>query len=128
MTLINQSDVYYDPYDAQIDADPYPVWKRMRDEAPLYWNEQHEFYALSRFGTALTDVAVLPAGAKRSLEDPYEDKDAAARQRRMTVVIVLVLLAAAAIFIRWKRVQTGHYFWQPAPIPAAAATPAETKK
>ncbi|HMQ27063.1 MAG TPA: hypothetical protein PKA98_13820, partial [Acidimicrobiales bacterium] len=49
MTLINESDVYYDPYDAQIDADPYPVWKRMRDEAPLYWNEQHEFYALSRF-------------------------------------------------------------------------------
>ena len=49
MTLINQSDVYYDPYDAEIDADPYPVWKRLRDEAPLYWNETHEFYALSRF-------------------------------------------------------------------------------
>lgn len=49
MTLINETDVYYDPYDAQIDADPYPVWKRLRDEAPLYWNEQHEFYALSRF-------------------------------------------------------------------------------
>ena len=24
-------DVYYDPYDFEIDADPYPVWKRMRD-------------------------------------------------------------------------------------------------
>lgn len=49
MALINETDVYYDPYDAQIDADPYPVWKRLRDEAPLYWNETHEFYALSRF-------------------------------------------------------------------------------
>ncbi|MCB1016100.1 MAG: cytochrome P450 [Acidimicrobiales bacterium] len=49
MTLTNDSDVYYDPYDAEIDADPYPVWRRMRDEAPLYWNERHEFYALSRF-------------------------------------------------------------------------------
>ena len=49
MTLINDSDVYYDPYDAEIDADPYPVWKRLRDEAPLYWNEAHEFFALSRF-------------------------------------------------------------------------------
>jgi len=39
----------YDPYDVEIDNDPYPVWKRLRDEAPLYWNEQHEFYALSRF-------------------------------------------------------------------------------
>ena len=25
---------YYDPYDFEIDADPYPVWKRLRDEAP----------------------------------------------------------------------------------------------
>jgi len=40
---------YYDPYDATIDVDPYPVWRRLRDEAPLYYNEQHDFYALSRF-------------------------------------------------------------------------------
>ncbi|MBI5692894.1 MAG: hypothetical protein HZC55_22685 [Verrucomicrobia bacterium] len=79
------------------------------------------------FGTALTDVAVLPTGSKRSLEDPYEDKESARRQRRLTFLVVIVLLAAAAIFIRWKRVQTGHYFWQPAPAPAAAA-PAEAKK
>jgi len=43
------SDLYYDPYDADIDADPYPTWKRMRDEAPLYYNEQYDFYAVSRF-------------------------------------------------------------------------------
>jgi cytochrome P450 len=43
------SDVYYDPYDFEIDTDPYPVWKRMRDEQPLYWNDKHEFFALSRF-------------------------------------------------------------------------------
>ena len=41
--------VYYDPYDFDIDADPYPVWRRLRDEAPLYYNEKHDFYALSRF-------------------------------------------------------------------------------
>ena len=41
--------IYYDPYDFDIDADPYPVWKRMRDEAPLYYNETHDFFALSRF-------------------------------------------------------------------------------
>ena len=76
------------------------------------------------FGTALTDIAVLPAGAKRSLEDPYEDKEAAKRQQRMTLVVVLLLLAVAAVFIRWKRVQTGHYFWQPAPVASAAASPA----
>jgi cytochrome P450 len=42
-------DLYYDPYKFEIDADPYPVWKRMRDEAPLYYNEKYEFYALTRF-------------------------------------------------------------------------------
>jgi len=44
---------YYDPYDAGIDADPYPVWRRMRDETPLYYNEQHDFFALSRFSDVL---------------------------------------------------------------------------
>ena len=42
-------DVYYDPYDFEIDTDPYPVWRRLRDEQPLYYNEKHDFYALSRF-------------------------------------------------------------------------------
>ena len=41
--------IYYDPYDFEIDSDPYPVWKRLRDERPLYYNERYDFYALSRF-------------------------------------------------------------------------------
>jgi hypothetical protein len=41
--------VYYDPYDFEIDTDPYPVWKRLRDEQPLYYNEKYDFYALSWF-------------------------------------------------------------------------------
>ena len=40
---------YYDPYDFEIDADPYPIWKRLRDEAPLYYNEKYDFFALSRY-------------------------------------------------------------------------------
>ena len=49
MTIESTSDVYYDPYDAAIDADPYPVFRRLREEAPLYYNETHDFYAVSRF-------------------------------------------------------------------------------
>jgi len=49
MPASNGSDVYYDPYDVGINADPYPVYRRLREEAPLYRNEQHDFYALSRF-------------------------------------------------------------------------------
>jgi cytochrome P450 len=44
-----EPDLYYDPYDFEIDADPYPVWKRLRDERPLYYNERYDFYALSRY-------------------------------------------------------------------------------
>ncbi len=43
----------YDPYDYTIDADPHPIWKRLRDEAPVYYNAQHDFYALSRFDDVL---------------------------------------------------------------------------
>jgi len=83
------------------------------------------------FGTALTDVAVLPAGSHRSLEDPYEDKEAAQQKRRATFIIILLLLAAGAIWVRWNQHQTGRYFWKPAPAAAvapAASVPAEVKK
>lgn len=43
------SDVYFDPYNIGINADPYPTFRRLRDEAPLYYNAQHDFFALSRF-------------------------------------------------------------------------------
>jgi cytochrome P450 len=49
VTATSTSDVYYDPYDVGIDADPYPVFRRLREEAPLYYNEQHDFYAVSRY-------------------------------------------------------------------------------
>jgi cytochrome P450 len=42
-------DLYYDPFDEVIDAHPYDVWRRMRDEAPVYRNDTYDFYALSRF-------------------------------------------------------------------------------
>jgi cytochrome P450 len=40
--------VYFDPYDVAINADPYPVYARLREEAPLYYNDQYDFWALSR--------------------------------------------------------------------------------
>ena len=47
------ADLHYDPYDYETDRNPHPVWKRLRDEAPLYFNEQHGFYALSRYQDVL---------------------------------------------------------------------------
>jgi cytochrome P450 len=53
--------VYYDPYDVEIDHDPYPTYRRLRDEAPLYYNERFDFWGLSRFD----DVEDAVRDAKR---------------------------------------------------------------
>lgn len=49
MTVDPSVELYYDPFDFAIDDDPYPVWRRMRAEAPLYFNDKYDFYALSRY-------------------------------------------------------------------------------
>ena len=49
MSVSTGSDVYYDPYDVDLIADPYPTYRRLREEAPLYYNARHDFYALSRY-------------------------------------------------------------------------------
>jgi cytochrome P450 len=45
---VDASDVLLDPYDYDFHEDPYPYYKRLRDEAPLYRNEEQKFWALSR--------------------------------------------------------------------------------
>jgi cytochrome P450/acetyl esterase/lipase len=47
-SVTSASGVSYDPYDVDIDADPYPVYRRLRAEAPLYHNERYDFFAVSR--------------------------------------------------------------------------------
>ncbi|MFV2176030.1 cytochrome P450, partial [Actinomadura sp. LOL_011] len=42
--------LYWDPYDPRFTRDPYPTYRRLREEAPLYYNEKHDFYAVSRYG------------------------------------------------------------------------------
>lgn len=49
MTVDASADVYFDPYNVEINANPYPAFARLREEAPLYYNEEFDFYALSRF-------------------------------------------------------------------------------
>ena len=39
----------FDPYSYEIHEDPYPVYRRLRDEAPAYFNEKRNFWALSRY-------------------------------------------------------------------------------
>jgi cytochrome P450 len=71
VTTTQDSEIYYDPFDIEIDKDPHPLWKRMRDEAPLYYNDKYEFYAISRFDDvekALTNWDVYRSGHGSTLE------------------------------------------------------------
>jgi cytochrome P450 len=71
VTTADTHDLYYDPFDTEIDKDPHPLWRRMRDDAPLYYNDKHDFYALSRFDDvepALLDWDTYRSGRGSTLE------------------------------------------------------------
>ena len=98
-------------------------------------------------GESFTTLARLPANARRSLQDPYEDKDAARRRRLVTLVILAAVIAASAIrvdaVLHRNAANKPRYFWSrllaseekpkadaaasaktaAAPAPAAATTP-----
>lgn len=49
MNAMAEGEVYWDPYRPDFWKNPYPVFRRLRAEAPVYYNEQYDFYAISRF-------------------------------------------------------------------------------
>ncbi len=71
MTTAVAGDLYYDPYDVDINANPYPVYRRLREEAPLYYNEPYDFWAVSRYDDVergLADHSHLISGRGGILE------------------------------------------------------------
>jgi cytochrome P450 len=43
----------YDPFSYAVQEDPYPIYRRLRDEAPAWWSERHRFWAISRYDDVL---------------------------------------------------------------------------
>ena len=43
----------WDPFDRALHVDPYDVWKTLRDHAPVYRNDEYDFYALTRYQDVL---------------------------------------------------------------------------
>jgi cytochrome P450 len=65
------SDLYWDPFTPELRDDPYPLWRRLRNEAPVYYNERHDFWALTRFDDieqAHKDVGVFSSSHGTTLE------------------------------------------------------------
>ena len=72
----------YDPFDYRIHEDPYPTYAWMRAHAPLYRNEQRDFWALSRYADvefALSRPALFTIRNGISLEPELWGPEAASR-------------------------------------------------
>ncbi len=46
----------YDPYDPDVHDDPYPVYARLRAEAPVFHNTERDFWVFSRFADVMAAV------------------------------------------------------------------------
>jgi cytochrome P450 len=49
MNAINEPPVHWDPYNQTYFWDPYPVFRVMREKAPIYYNAEYDFFAVSRY-------------------------------------------------------------------------------
>ncbi len=62
----------YDPYSPALRRDPYPTYRRLRDDAPLHHDEARGFYVLSRFSdvyAAVRDPATFSSASGLTFED-----------------------------------------------------------
>ena len=45
--------IHFDPFDYEFHEDPYPTYRTLREEAPIYWNDEIGFWAFSRHADVL---------------------------------------------------------------------------
>jgi cytochrome P450 len=69
----------WDPFDTAYKSEPHAIWRRLRDEAPLYRNDEYDFWALSRFADVLAahlDPRTFSSGHGTVLETMTEEPQA----------------------------------------------------
>ena len=67
----------YDPFSAEFQADPFPVYRWMQDEAPVFHSEKWGWWALSRFEdvrAAVTDPATFLSYEGIDIDDTAKDQ------------------------------------------------------
>ena len=72
VAVSSRAPLSYDPFDYTLHDDPYPTYRRLRDEAPVFFNERFRFYALSRYedcSAAVRDFKTFSSASGTSLED-----------------------------------------------------------
>jgi cytochrome P450/ferredoxin-NADP reductase len=77
MSIISTAPMEYDPFSAAFQADPFPVYRWMRDEAPVYYSKKWGWWALSRFDdvrAAATDPATFLSFEGIDIDDTAKDQ------------------------------------------------------
>ena len=72
VAVSSRAPLSYDPFDYTLHDDPYPTYRRLRDEAPVFFNEKFRFYALSRYedcSAAVRDFKTFSSASGTSLEE-----------------------------------------------------------
>jgi cytochrome P450 len=72
LDMIDLPPLNYDPFDYSFHDDPYPTYRRLRDESPVFHNRKYDFYALSRYddcSSAVRDFKTFTSAKGTSLED-----------------------------------------------------------
>ena len=67
----------YDPFSQEFQADPFPVYRWMRDEAPVFYSEKWNWWALSRFEdvrAAATDPQTFLSYEGIDIDDTAKDQ------------------------------------------------------
>ncbi|MGV9673824.1 cytochrome P450 [Nocardia sp. NPDC003482] len=70
-TIVSDDAIDFDPFAAEFHDDPYPLYRRLRDEAPVYHNARYGFWALSRYADVapgMKDFDVYSSGRGVTLE------------------------------------------------------------
>ena len=76
--MSEENAVYYDPYNVDIVADPYPVYRALRETHPVFYSPQGRFWAISRYDDVLEALG-RPAmfSSRRSPGEPAPDDPSA---------------------------------------------------
>ena len=102
----------FDPFSPAVDADPFPLYRRLRDEAPCFWSDDAQMWILSRYAdvfAALNNWKVF-SSASGNMMTELPDRAGAARDESNDAVLlpapraarpwlVATLTAAAAVVL-----------------------------
>jgi cytochrome P450 len=76
---VTTSALVFDPFSEEFFTDPFDTYRRLRDEAPVYYSERYDFYALSRHedvAAAFKDFETYSSSRGVTLEEIHSGKHA----------------------------------------------------